>query len=120
MTKFFTRNIEEQHQLDRLLPCVKLLSSIALKSARIATLVKRVANAYYMRTLAELLPITSSQNRMLLLSIIEDLVRLNLPLELETNPLLQSEIKFGGWLPDFLYAFAKREAELSKDFDRVK
>jgi len=98
-----------------------MLSSVSLSSPAAASILQKIANPYYMRTLLQILMLVSDNNKFIVLSIIEDLVKLNLPLDVDegTEPLLQINHQLGSYLSDFIFAYARINADLG-NFDIVK
>ena len=99
------REVSKSH-FNLLLHTVKMLSSVSLINEPSAKIVNKIANPYYVRTLLQLLMQVSTKQKAIILSVVSDLTKLKLNLQLEEAPLLPIKLKMGSWLTDFLYSYA--------------
>jgi hypothetical protein len=97
--KFISKFCEfsENKVIGTLLKLVKLTTSVAHESPKTLEILKQTTNPYYMRTLLETLQVIQSEhNKLTLLGIIEDLVKLKLPLDVDQGSyqLLRTDYHF--------------------------
>ena len=98
-------------ELCGLIKSVKILSSTSLVAPKAASILNQIANPYYIRTLLQLLIFTTEKVKYLILSIIEDLLKLKVRLEIaeeDTCLIENTQDIFGNSVANFLYTYAKQ------------
>lgn len=98
-----------------------MISSVSLESRRLHKMLMNVANAHYVRTLLETLNICDRENRYLILVVLQDLIKLNLPLEINEKYVEKPRIQLGNQLANYLYSFVHDCIDKQKDaFETAK